>query len=260
MNWFKSIFYLPILVVLSHTVMLSAAQENKRVKTIYPAASVILMDAYRYLGSLDQFSLDAVTTNDGIYRNRMMQNKMVVEYTHKIQVDLQRPDKLRVHSVGDIKNRMMYLSDTHFTVYDPVTNFYGEVEVPKTIDAALDHLFERFNLKTPLANLLYTDLDKRLAPTNKGFYFGVVGIDGQPCHYIGFTNDKRELQVWIEKSDTPLIRKFVIIDKSVAYYPRSSTVIHWNLKPHLKEKHFLFQPPKGAANISIAPVSSKEKE
>ena len=255
MRWIKSIFYLPILMVLSHTVMLSAAQESERVKTTSPVASVILMDAYRYLGSLGQFSLDAVTTNDGVYRN-----KMVVEHTHKIQVDLQRPDRLRVHSEGDVKNRMMYLSDTNFTVYDPIANFYGEVEVPKTIDAALDHLFERFNIKTPLANLLYTDLDKRMAPTHKGYYFGVVGIDGRPCHYIGFTNEKRELQVWIEKSETPLIRKFVIIDKSVAYYPRSSTVIHWNLKPHLKEKNFLFQSPKGAANISIVPVLSKEKK
>ncbi len=244
MAWMKRILYM---AVLSSTVMLFAAEKNETVKTTLPVASAILMDAYRYLGSLDSFSFNAVTSNDDVYRDTML-----VSYQHKVEVSLQRPDKLRVHVFGDLKNRSTYLIEDTFTLIDNEHNFYGQVQVPKTIDSTLDHLFENFNIKTPLANLLYTDLDKRLPPKHKGYYFGSTLIDDKMCHHIGFTNENRELQVWIEKSQTPLIKKFVIIDKVEKLNPRSATLIRWDLHPRFDEKHFRFNAPEGAVKISVS--------
>jgi len=235
------------MAVLSSTIMLFAAEKSEGVKTFSPIASAILMDAYRYLGSLERFSFNAVTSSDDVYRDMML-----VSYQHKIEVSLQRPDKLRVHVFGDLKNRNIYLLDDMFTLIDNGHNFYGQVQVPKTIDSALDHLFENFNIKTPLANLLYTDLDKRLPPKHKGYYFGTTLIDGKMCHHIGFTNENRELQVWIEKSQTPLIKKFVIIDKAEKLNPRSATLIRWDLHPGFDENYFRFKAPEGALKISVS--------
>lgn len=244
MGWMKRIMYV---LLLSSTIMLFGAEKNVTVKMSHPVASAILMDAYRYLGSLDKFSFDAVTSNDDVYRDIML-----VSYHHKVEVSLQRPDKLRVHVVGDLKNRTTYLMNDTFTMIDNGQNFYGQVEVPKTIDSALDHLFENFNIKSPLANLLYTDLDKRLPPDSRGHYFGITQIDGKPSHHIGFTNDTQELQVWIEKGQTPLIKKFVIIDKSTVFTPRSATFIRWDLHPRFDENYFLFKAPDGAQKISVS--------
>ena len=246
MRLIKRALYAMVLIALSTMTMLSAAEKSERVETAYPVASAILIDAYRYLGSLDYFSFDAITTNDDIYRDVMLQ-----EFTHKVHVDLQRPDKLQIHVTGDIKNRSIYLFNDIFTVIDHDHDFYGELKVPKTIDSALDHLFEKFDIKAPLANLLYTDLDKRVAPKEKGHYFGTTQVDGKICHYIGFVNDQRELQVWIEKGKTPLIRKFSIIDKSGKVDLRSTTLLRWNIKPYFKRKHFLFKAPKNAEKISV---------
>jgi hypothetical protein len=249
MTWMKRIFYIG---VLSSTIMLFGAEKNATVKISHPVASAILLDAYRYLGSLDSFSFNAVTSNDDVYRDTML-----VSYLHKVEVSLLRPDKLRVHVFGDLKNKSTYLLNDTFTMIDNEHHFYGQVQVPKTIDSALDHLFENFNIKSPLANLLYTDLDKRLPPKQQGYYFGTTLIDDKVCHHIGFTNENRELQVWIEKSRTPVIKKFVIIDKSRRFDPRSTTVLRWDLHPDFNDDHFLFKAPEGAVRIS---VSAKEKK
>jgi hypothetical protein len=231
--------------------MLSAAEQNKNVKTAYPVASAILMDAYRYLGSLDEFSFDAITTNDDIFRGVMLQ-----EFTHRVHVDILRPDKLQIHVSGDIKNKSIYFSNDVFTVINHDLNFYGELQIPKTVDSALDYLFEKYEIKAPLANLLYTDLDKRISPKENGHYFGTTWVDGKICHYIGFVNDQRELQVWIEKGQTPLIRKFSIIDKSGKFDLRSTTLLRWDIKPNFKKTHFLFNAPKDAEKISVLPKGS----
>jgi len=226
--------------------MLSAVEQNTKIKTTHPVASAILMDAYRYLGSLKYFSFDAITTNDDIFHDLMLK-----EYTHKVHVDILRPNKLQMHISGDIKNRSTYIFNDDFTIIDHDLNYYGKLQIPKTIDSALDHLYEKFNIKSPLANLLYTDLDKRIAPKENGHYFGTTQVDGKMCHYLGFANDERELQVWIEKGKTPLIRKFSIIDKDEKFDLRSTTLLRWDIKPYFKRKHFLFNTPKDAVQISI---------
>ena len=252
MRSIKNILYISMLILLSSTGVLSAVEQNKKIKTTHPVASVILMDAYIYLGSLDYFSFDAITTNDDVFRDLMLK-----EYTHKIHVDMLRPNKFQMHISGDIKNRSTYIFNDNFAIIDHDLNYYGELKIPKTIDIALDHLYEKFNIKSPLANLLYTDLAKRIAPKDNGYYFGTTRIDGKICHYIGFVNDQRELQVWIEKGQTPLIRKFSIIDKSGKFDLRSTTLLHWDIKPYFKRKHFQFKAPRDAVKISIEAADTK---
>jgi len=248
----KRFLTIPMLLLLSSTIILSATEQSKQIKTVHPVASAILMDAYRYLGSLDYFSFDAITTNDDIYHDVMLQ-----EFTHRVHVDMIRPDKLQIHVSGDLKNRSIYMLNNSFTVIDHDLNFYGELQTPKTIDKTLDYLFEEFDIKAPLANLLYTDLDKRIAPKKNGYYFGMTRVDGKICHHIGFVNDQREFQVWIEKGKTPLVRKFSFIDKSEKFDLRSTTLLRWDIKPYFKRKHFLFKAPKDAEKISVLPRGNK---
>ncbi len=249
MKLLKKTLTVTVLIVLGSTVLLSAGQKSERIKTAYPVASAILVDAYRYLGSLNKFSFDAITTNDDMYRNIMRK-----EVTHKVHVDLQRPNKLSVHISGDLKNRSSYILNGTFNILDHDLNLYGTLPVPKTTDRALDYLFEKFDMKSPLANLLYTDLDKRVAPKKNGYYFGTTQVDGKACHHVGFNNEQRELQVWIEKGKRPLIKKFSIIDKSGKVDLRSTTVLRWDINPHFKKRHFVFKAPKNAVKISVVPA------
>ncbi|SFV53966.1 hypothetical protein MNB_SV-10-923 [hydrothermal vent metagenome] len=248
-------FYL-LLMLLMSTVILSAGDKHQMngAKMFYSKPSAIVMDAFRYLGKLHQFSLDAVTSNDDVFRN-----KMLVTYTHWVHIDLQRPGKLHVSVDGDLKERSFYLNDGRFVIYDKVLGYYGKLKLPVSVDAALDDLFEQYDIKTALANVLYSDLYKRIPPKQEGYYFGLSNVDDIVCHHIGFSNKVQEIQYWIEKGKRPLIRKFIVIDKTEALLPRSSTVLRWDITPDFNDEVFEFTPPKNAVEIPIEPDTAREK-
>lgn len=256
MKWIKNIFYILFLLSLNGAVLYASADESgvRRTKTLYPLPSVIVMNAYRYLGTLQKFSIDAVTSNDDYFKGAM-----VATFTHHVHIDLQRPSRLYIEVNGDLKNRSFYLDNGDFTVLDENLEYYGKLKVPKMIDAALDYLFEQYNIKTALANILYLDLYKRIPPQNEGYYFGDSRVDGVVCHHIGFSNALQETQFWIEKGERPLIHKFIVIDKTEVHLLRSGTMLRWNLEPEFSDNLFDFIPSAGMMEIPIEADTKKEE-
>jgi len=256
MKWMKPLLSSVVSVVVFASAFATASTELKRprlMEGVIPVPSALLMQSYRYMGKLKGFTIDAVTTSDDTYLD-----EMVVTYTHWVHIDLKRPGNLHIAVSGDLKIKEYYITGTNFTVYDGLTNYYGELKVPQTIDKALDFLFEKYDVKSPLANILYTDLYRRIPPKSKGFYFGVSEVDDIPCHHIGFVTSTQEYQVWIEQGEHPLIRKFIIVDKTVPYLPRSGTVLKWNLTPKFGEGTFAFDIPQNAIKIDIEPADEWE--
>ncbi len=239
-------------------VTLSSASETltspKLMKGAVPVPSALLLQSYRYMGSLKHFTIDAVTTSDDTFLG-----KMIVTYTHHVHIDMDRPYRLHVSTTGDVKEKEYYLNNGHFTVYDALTHYYGELEVPHRIDKALDFLFEKYDVKTALANILYTDLARRIPPKEKGYYFGISYVDDIPCEHIGFVSPLHEYQVWIEQGKRPLIRKFIIIDKTRPELPRSGTILRWNLDVKMGDDLFIFDKPDEAVKIDITPEREWEE-
>ena len=156
----KRMLYVLLILQMGATMLFAASLKGESgAKTLYPLPSAIIMNAYRYLGKLQHFSIDAVTTNDDEF-----QGKMLVTYTHWVHIDLQRPGRLHVSVNGDLKERKFYLDHGRFAIYDKVLGYYGTLELPQKIDTALDDLFERYDIKTALANVLYSDLYRRIPP------------------------------------------------------------------------------------------------
>jgi hypothetical protein len=244
----KFMFALGVTACLFGPVSIVAAGDiaSESISQDRPKASEILKRAYRYLESLERFSFDATTSNEDLYAG-----KMIIELTHHINVEVERPDRLRIDIAGDVKNRSIYFNQGHFTLLETKTGFYGQLEIPKTIDKALDFLYDTYHIKTPLANLLYSDLLERLGPKKEGYYFGSTLIGKTVCDYVGFSNRSREFQVWIERGDRPLIRKFVIIDKTLKRHLRSTTTIDWNTHPLFFGSSFAFTPPRNGVKIDI---------
>jgi hypothetical protein len=252
----KKIFYILLSLPMSAVMLFASSGTSEEVgtKTLYPIPSAIMMNAYRYLGTLNAFSVDAVTTNDNYF-----QGEMVATFTHWIHIDLQRPGKLHIEVDGDLKNRSFYLNNGRFTIYDKDLDYYGKLEVPRKIDTALDDLFEKYDIKTSLANILYSDLDKRTPPKDKGYYFGTSEVDGHTCHHIGFASSVKEIQLWIEKGKRPLIQKFIVVDKTESYLPRSGTVLRWKLNPRFGQAVFDFTPSSNMVQIAVESYAKEEK-
>jgi hypothetical protein len=243
MNWRKG-----ILAALLGTALLGAG-EPKATLMVGMGPLKILEEAYRFLESQRAFSVEAVTVNEDLYRE-----KLVTEVRHRLRIDLERPGRVRVRIDGDSKHRDYLMEKGKFLIWDRTYNLYGELKTPESVDGTLDFLYDRFGIATPLANLLYSDLTERLKPRARGYYFGMRDLDGVRCHYLGFVNDIKELQVWIQAEGDPLIRRFVLIDKSTKFRLHSATTLRWLTVGEVEGKPFEWRLPADARRIPVEPA------
>jgi len=256
MKWIKSLLAVAVGMTMLMIATVTASEgvsQPKLMNGSIPVPSALLMKSYRYMGKLKSFSIDAVTTSDELFLD-----KMLVTYTHHVHIDLLRPSKLHIWVSGDLKEKAYYINSGTFTVYDALTKYYGQTKVPQSIDKALDFLFEKYDVKSPLANILYSDLDRRIPSKDKGNYFGKSEVDDIVCHHIGFVTPEHEYQIWIEEGKKPLIRKFIIIDKTEPSLPRSGTVLRWKLDSKLKTDYFVPDLPTDAVKINIKRTDKRE--
>ena len=207
-------------------------------------ATSIIEKAFAYVGSLNQYAFEAVVQNDDITDDKM------VKYRHDVHVKVKRPDKFRIETKGDVKNRSIYFNDGLFTMLDHDFNYYGQIKTPKTIDKALDYIFDKYGIEAPLAQLIYSDMHKR-TKMKLSKYFGKVDLYGTECDYVAFADSKKEVHIWITRGEKPLIRNFVIIDKTGKEPLRSDASVSWDLQKKLPDSDFVFKAPNNAMKISV---------
>ena len=209
------------------------------------SAAEILKNSYRYIGGLDQFTFDALITESDTKEGKVKQH---------VSVAIDRPGKMRVITKGDIKNRAVYLDDGTFTMMDNKFNYYGQLKTPKTIDATLDMIFDKYGIKAPLASLLYTDMDKRMKFKGSR-YFGTKEVGGVMCDYVAFKTKLGTIHIWITTGDKPLVKTYTIVNNTPQQELKRDTTIRWNTDPKLSASDFIFKAPKGASKISIEPAN-----
>jgi len=214
------------------------------------SAKAILKHAYQYIGSLDKYTFNAVLVDDD-----MNNGKLLKRDRQYISAKINKPNDLRIDTKGDIKNRSIYLHNGLFTIIDHKFNYYGQIKLPqKSIDNALDYLFDKYRIKVPLAALIYSNMNKRNKFT-KSTYFGKRIVASVECDYIAFRNRGGEVHVWITRGKYPLVKSFTIIDTAKKGKPRTTVFIQWNTNPNIPENDFIFKAPKGALKISIEPAN-----
>jgi hypothetical protein len=208
----------------------------------------ILNKAYHTIDSMDKYAFSATVVDDEKYNTE--KGKI---YKHTVNVKVDRPGKLRVDTKGTVKNRASYLNDGIFTMIDHKYNYYAQVKTPKSINSALDVLFEKFAIRAPLAQLIYSNMDKRVK-FKRSKYFGKVNVDGVECDYVAFKNATREIHVWITTEEKPLVKAYSIIDVDNSVKSRINTTIKWNMNEKISDSDFVFKAPKGSSKISVIRV------
>ncbi len=243
MQWLKVIMVL---------VMVSGLAEAKVSLMHGTTAKTILEKAYRFLEEQPAFSLEALTISEDSFKG-----KMVIEVHTHLKVALDRQGKIRVDVDGDSKQRSYLLKKGEFLAWDRTLNLYGKLKTPVGNDKALDYLFDKYGIAAPLANLLYSDLRKRLMPQARGYYFGMRKLRGHWCHYLGFVNQQKEFQVWVRAEGAPLIERFVIIDKTTKLRLHSATDLTWSSLGQVEGDPFTLNLPPDARRIPIEPAEER---
>jgi hypothetical protein len=123
-------------------------------------------------------------------------------------VALKRPDRLAGDATRDAINRSFWYDRKTLSLRDKEHHAYARVEVPATIDEALDAVFEAAGAVIPLADFLYSDVYVRLKESvQRGVYLRIHNVSEFPCHHLAFEQESIDWQIWIDAGDIPLPRK-----------------------------------------------------
>ena len=218
---------------------------------IEPQADRILREMSDYLKAHQEYSFHAEITYDS-----MLSNGQEIQYGGASDVSVCRPDKLHAEHRGDERQSRVVFDGNTITLCDLAANVYSVMAVPSEIDAAVDHVFEKYNFSVPIADLVYSDPYRILTEeVQSGFLVGRHAVDGIPCHHLAFSQEHIDWQIWIEDGPHPVPRKLVITYTDEQGWPQySARFTRWDFQPDHSESYFRFQPPAGADQIDALPI------
>jgi hypothetical protein len=165
---------------------------------IEPRALEVLQAMSRRLAAARSMTFTAVST----YESPSILGPALA-YTTTSQVALQRPDKLRVVTLGDGPASEFYCDGRTMTAYAPAENLVAVAAAPPTIDAALKAAYDSAAIYFPFTDVVvedpYQDITEGL---RHAFYIGqsrVVG--GTTTDMVAVADDRVFAQLWIGADD-----------------------------------------------------------
>ncbi len=213
---------------------------------IEPRADEVMKRMGRLLADTKAFSFEAHILQDEVL---LSGQKLQLSQIRKAMV--QRPDRIRIVSTGDLDNRRVWYRGRSLALLDQTTNEYAVMDVPANIDDTLDHLVERYGLVVPLADIVVSDpYTSAMRNTRVGFYVGLHHVRGVPCHHLAFRQDTLDWQIWIDAGDKPVPRKLLITFTHFPGQPQwTAELSNWDLEPTINEDDFVFHPPADSRKV-----------
>ena len=208
-----------------------------------------------YLKSLKEFSFKGEVTDDHTFSAG---NKL--QFAFDLEGYVKRPDKIRLNAKGDLQNKEFFYDGKAITIYDTVKKVYATASMPPTIDEALTKANNDYGLRLIVAELAKTNLFEEITKGVKdGVYVGEGTVFGVKCQHVAFDKGKTVVQLWVEASDKPVLRKAVLTYKDVDFSPQWTLYLtEWNVSPQLADNLFTFSPPQGAEKIDFMAVKKTE--
>jgi len=218
-----------------------------------PASIQALKDMGAFLQSLKRFRVSTELSGE-----RVLADGQKLQHTATADMDVQRPNKLRVLMRSARSERELVYDGKTATLYTPAQKYYSTVDFVDTIGGLIGRLEEKYGVELPLSDLFLwgtaaAPLDKIESAMNAGQDL----VDGDLCDHYAFRQAKADWQIWITTGSKPLPRKVVITNRADEARPQSVSLIDWNLKPKFTDAVFKFTPPKGASKIEIVPLKTR---
>ena len=161
-------------------------------------------------------------------------------YATKSEVTLQRPNKLKVVTLGDGPASEFYYDGKLMMAFAPAENLVAIADAPPTIDATLAAAYDSAAIYFPFEDVIVTDPYKDLAPGLKtAFYIGqsmVVG--GTTTDMIAFVVGDVFVQLWVGAEDKLPRRIYAIYLTDRARLRHVLELSNWQLDPGPSDGRF----------------------
>jgi hypothetical protein len=161
-----------------------------------------------------------------------------------------RPSAINVTRTGGYSDVQMIFDGKAVTIFGKNINGYAQIDAPGTLDQLIDTLRDR-GMAIPGADLLLSNVyDTLVGEVIEAKYIGHGVVGGVECDHLAFRSQETDWQLWIERGDKPLPRKYVITTKSVGAAPQYTLVINdWKTDVETTAADFTFTPPEGAQKL-----------
>jgi hypothetical protein len=186
-------------------------------------------------------------------------NGELLHIAHAIKAVVRRPDRVLVESSGDDGPGKLLYDGKTLVVYNATLKQYAKVPAPGTIQGMLDVATEKMGIDFPLADLLSDDPETSMvAGVTSGGQVGTAMIDGVECRHFFFLQPPDiELELWLENNDRALPRRVFVTYTSLPGRPTFiAELSDWDLAAHPTDAEFVLQPPAGATEAQMKPVTT----
>ena len=175
-------------------------------------------------------------------------------YTTMSEVVMQRPDKLRVITLGDGPASEFYYDGKTMTAFAPAENLVAVTAAPPTIDATLKAAFDSAAIYFPFSDVVLADPYKALAEgLTVAFYVGqskVIG--GTTTDMVALVNDNVFVQIWIGAEDKLPRMLRAVFRRDPLRLRHQMELSNWKLDPVVAADTFTSTKFAGAVPIAFA--------
>lgn len=163
-----------------------------------PRAIAILKASSAFLASAQTMAFTAVVS----YESPSRLGPPLI-YSTRSEVMVQRPNKLKVITVGDGPTSQFYYDGKTMMAYEPGQNLVAVADAPPTIDAALQAAFDSASIYFPFSDVVVSDPYGDIAKGMKtAFYVGESTVVGNTTtDIVVYVTGDVFVQIWIGKDD-----------------------------------------------------------
>jgi hypothetical protein len=167
---------------------------------------------------------------------------------------LRRPEDLYIHAEGENGTATtIWFDGSKTTLWRRDANEVMAIDFKGPTDAMLDYVIDEHDAQIPLADLLYSDVNKTLGEDLlSAEYIGIRVVDEVPCHQLSFESPGADWQIWIEADSTPVPRRFVIDfvddDSKPQYMARMDA---WSIGRDIEDFNFVAAVPESVEQVEF---------
>ncbi|KJK23031.1 periplasmic-like protein [Burkholderiaceae bacterium 16] len=180
-------------------------------------------------------------------------------YSTKSQVIMQRPDKLKIVTLGDGPPSEFYYDGKSMMALSPAENLVAVADAPPTIDAALQKAYDTAAIYFPFTDVIVTDPYKDIADGLKtAFYVGQSGVVGNTTtDMVAYVTGDVFVQAWIGTQDKLPRRIYAVYLNDRTRLRHVLELSNWELDAAVPASAFVSASAASAARIAFEPPDAK---
>src|SRR5271170_925086 len=215
---------------------------------LQPKAIEILKAASARLAAAKSMAFTAVVSEEG---PSLLGPPLI--YSTKSEVTLQRPNKLKVITLGDGPPSEFYYDGKLMMAFAPKENLVAVADAPPTIDGALAAAYDGAAIYYPFTDVIVADPYKDFADgMTTAFYIGrSVVVEGTTTDMVAFATKDVFAQIWVGVEDKLPRRLYAVYLNDPARLRHVLELSNWELNKQVTDDAFHSAKAATAAHIAF---------